>query len=127
MEEIVNSLLIGTDFINEDPLVELDHFLGENMELTKGFTNQDALVKVVTHMIDWYKGVQKYKEAICGEPGRNGIEPTLEELKKDAIHCNVFWHDGPLLDYTQEQQDDALERIRANVGDKVMLIILKDE
>lgn len=127
MEEIVNSLLIGTDFINEDPLVELDHFLGENMELTKGFTNQDALVKVVTHMIDWYKGVQKYKKAICGEPGRNGNEPTLEELKKDAIHCNVFWHDGPLLDYTQEQQDDVLERIGADVGDKVMLIILKDE
>ena len=57
----------------------------------------------------------------------NGKEVMLEALKKDAIHCKVFWYDGPLLDYTQEQQDDALERIGAHVDDKVLLIILKDE
>lgn len=56
-----------------------------------------------------------------------GKEAMMEELKKTAIHCKVFWYDGPLLDYTQEQQDDALERIDAHVDDKVMLIILKDE
>ena len=31
------------------------------------------------------------------------------------------------MDYTQEQQDDALEKIDAHVGDKIKLIILKDE
>jgi hypothetical protein len=46
---------------------------------------------------------------------------------QDAIGCKVFWYDGPLLDYTQEQQDDTLEKIGAEVGDKVKLIILKDE
>ena len=55
----------------------------------------------------------------------NGRKDMLESLKKDAIRCNVFWHDGPLLDYTQEQQDDALERIDAHINDKVLLIILK--
>ena len=50
-----------------------------------------------------------------------------EEMMKGAIHCKVFWHDGPLLDYTQEQQDAALERIGAEVGDKVKIIILKDD
>jgi hypothetical protein len=57
----------------------------------------------------------------------NGKKDMMEELNKDAIHCKIFWYDGPLMDYTQEQQDDALERIGADVGDKVMLIILKDE
>ena len=56
-----------------------------------------------------------------------------EDLKKyfgkevAIIDCKVFWYDGPLLDYTQEQQDDALEKIDAHPGDKVKLIILKDE
>lgn len=57
----------------------------------------------------------------------NGKQAMLEELKKDAIHCTVDWYDGPLLDYTQEQQDDALERIGAHLDDKVLVIILKDE
>ena len=50
-----------------------------------------------------------------------------EELKKNAIRCKVFWYDGPKLDYTQEQQDEALDRIGAKDGDSVLLIILKDE
>lgn len=57
----------------------------------------------------------------------NGKKDMFEELKKDAIHCKVFWYDGPLMDYTQEQQDAALERIGAHVDDKILLIILKDE
>ena len=55
-----------------------------------------------------------------------GTQWQKEQLLKDAISCNVFWHDGPLLDYTQEQQDDVLEKIGAEVGDKVKIIILKD-
>lgn len=57
---------------------------------------------------------------------QNGKDAMLAELKKDAIHCKVFWYDGPLMDYTQEQQDEALERIGAHVDDKILLIILKD-
>ena len=55
-----------------------------------------------------------------------GAQWDREQIMKDAIHCKVFWHDGPLLDYTQEQQDDVLEKIGAEVGDKVKVIIVKD-
>ncbi len=55
-----------------------------------------------------------------------GYRRCREQMMKDAIPCKVFWHDGPLLDYTQEQQDNALERIGANVGDKVKIIIVKE-
>jgi hypothetical protein len=55
-----------------------------------------------------------------------GAKWQKEQMIKDAISCKVFWHDGPLLDYTQEQQDNALERIGANVGDKVKIIIIKE-
>jgi hypothetical protein len=54
-------------------------------------------------------------------------EDYLKELKVGGIHCKVFWHDGPQLDFTQEQQDDALEKVGADVDDKVIVIILKDE
>ena len=64
---------------------------------------------------------------IIQENYKNGREDMLEELKKTAIHCKVFWYDGPKLDYTQEQQDDALERIGAGIDDKILLVILKDD
>jgi hypothetical protein len=56
-----------------------------------------------------------------------GAKWDKEQMMNEAIPCKVFWHDGPLLDYTQEQQDNALERIGANVGDKVKLIIVKED
>ena len=56
-----------------------------------------------------------------------GAEQMKEQMMEDAIPCKVFWHDGPLLDYTQEQQDNALDRIGANVGDKVKVIIVKED
>lgn len=68
-----------------------------------------AIVRMVTHFYE------------CGK------KDMKEELMQDAIGCKVFWYDGPLLNYTQEQQDDVLEKIGAEVGDKVKLIILKDE
>ena len=58
---------------------------------------------------------------------KSGAKWLKGQIMKDAIPCKVFWHDGPLLDYTQEQQDNALERIGANVGDKVRIIIVKED
>lgn len=54
---------------------------------------------------------------------------TLEEKEGDlenSMTCNVDWYDGFLLDYTQEQQDELLEKIGANVGDKVRIILIKE-
>lgn len=49
-----------------------------------------------------------------------------DELKKDAIHCNVFLHDGGLLpDCTWEQLSDAFDKIDVNDGDKIDVIVLK--
>ena len=56
-----------------------------------------------------------------------GAEWQKEQMMEGAIPCKVFWHDGPLLDYTQEQQDNALEKIGAAIGDKVRIIIVKED
>ena len=50
-----------------------------------------------------------------------------QEMMKDAISCNVYWYDGFRLDYTQEQRDDILLKLGADVGDKVKIIIIKEE
>ena len=55
---------------------------------------------------------------------------TLEMKEVDlenCIICKVDWYDGFLLDYTQEQQDKLLEKIGANVGDKIKVILIKEE
>ena len=54
---------------------------------------------------------------------------TLEVKEVDlenSIVCKVGWYDGILLGYTQEQQDELLEKIGANVGDKVRVILIKE-
>lgn len=55
-----------------------------------------------------------------------GARWQKEQLIKNAISCKVFWYDGPKLDYTQEQQDNVLEKIGADVDDNVQVIILKE-
>ena len=57
---------------------------------------------------------------------RLGREEYKNDMLKNAIECKVLWHDGMYLDYTQEQQDELLEKIGVNVNDKVKVIIIKE-
>lgn len=45
---------------------------------------------------------------------------------ENSMTCEVGWYDGFLLDYTQEQQDELLKKIGANVGDKIRVILAKE-
>ena len=77
----------------------------------------------------WYEEGRidgKYEGLSDDEKYHQGLHDGQERMMKDAIHCNVFWYDGPLLDYTREQQDGALEKIGAKVGDEVKVIIVKE-
>ncbi len=54
---------------------------------------------------------------------------TLEVKEIDlenSMVCKVDWYDGFLLDYTQKQQDELLEKIGADVGDKIRVILIKE-
>ena len=55
----------------------------------------------------------------------NTIEVKEVDLENSMV-CEAKWHDGFLLDYTQEQQDALLEKIGANVGDKIRVILIKE-
>lgn len=60
------------------------------------------------------------------------VESLVESLEvkevdlENSMVCNVDWYDGFLLDYTQEQQDELLEKIGADVGDKIRVILMKE-
>ena len=73
---------------------------------------------------DWRENHMKELFKTEYEKGRFDMR---EEMIKDAISCNVDWYDGFRLDYTQEQQDDILLKLGADVGDKVKIIIVKEE
>ena len=55
-----------------------------------------------------------------------GYDQAKEEMMKDAIECHIDYYDGPILDFTQKQLDDVLEKNGAKVGDKVKVIIIKE-
>lgn len=55
-----------------------------------------------------------------------GANTIKQQMMKDAISCNVDWYDGFRLDYTQEQQDDLLLKLGVDVGNRVRVIIIKE-
>lgn len=53
--------------------------------------------------------------------------PKIKEVDlENGMVCKVDWYDGFFLAYTQEQQDELLEKIGANVGDKIRVILIKE-
>lgn len=98
------------------------------------FTTED-LKECARHFANWQKEQYHFFNEAWADNMQyqldrnyeNGKQAMKEQMMKEAISCNVIWHDCPLLDYTQEQQDNALERIGANVGDKVKIIIVKED
>ena len=82
------------------------------------------------------KGLKEYESDLnawqhCQSMCKNILSflDNLEEKEVDlenSMVCKVDWYDGFLLDYTQEQQDELLEKIGANVGDKIRVILIKE-
>lgn len=50
-----------------------------------------------------------------------------EDIMKGAIECEVDWYDGPILNYSIEQSFEVLTKMDVDVGDKVRIIVLKEE
>ena len=75
--------------------------------------------------------LSSYHEGIFD--GLSMLENFLDTLEvkegdlENSIVCEAKWHDGFLLDYTQEQQDALLEKIGVNVGDKVRVMLIKEK
>ena len=91
---------------------------------TIGAYNKDSLRNQFEAGAEWQK--QQMKETLQTEYEKGRFD-MREEMMKDAISCNVDWYDGFRLDYTQEQQDDILLKLGAGVGDKVKIIIVKED
>lgn len=98
-------------------------------EISEKQTNQDGLEEEINRYLEPIHAADIQFEPFTQmtKCARHFAQWQKEQMMEGAISCNVFWHDGPLLDYTQEQQDNALERIGANVGDKVKIIIVKED
>lgn len=122
----------ATEYVREEAVKSLLRELNkalrdkeEQMKLQKEPVSEDlelASERYACKFSNSKYGHDKVKDAVVW-----GANWQKEQMLKDAISCKVFWHDMPLLDYTQEQQDEVLEKIGANVGDKVKLIIIKED
>lgn len=56
---------------------------------------------------------------------RLGVQWKMEQLLKGAATCCVEWHDGMRLPLTQEQTDELLSRIEAEIDDRVQVIVIR--
>lgn len=89
--------------------------------------------KVVSE-IDKLKGKISDSSSYCNgwQHALHMLELSLDTLEvkdvdlESSMVCKVDWYDGFLLDYTQEQQDELLEKIGADVGDKIRVLLIKE-
>lgn len=88
-------------------------------------------IKVYSKLKKEYPTCEEYYEGEVDvlENLRDEFLNTLEVKEIDlenSMVCKVDWYDGFLLDYTQEQQDELLEKIGADVGDKIRVLLIKE-
>lgn len=50
-----------------------------------------------------------------------------EDMLGDEISCEIDWYDGPILNYPIDQLCEVLSKMDIDVGDKVRIIVLKEE
>lgn len=123
-EQRIEAISMAIDALKEKPVSEdleqaADEYSDRILSENRGKYNPD-----------WNTYADGYEQSICAHvyPAFiDGAKWQKEQIMKDAIKGTVDWLDGPFLNFTQKEQDDALERIGAKIGDKVKIVIIKEE
>ena len=99
----------------------------ENETYSKSFIASE-IDYIARHFALWQRRKDKHLIwQISSANYEKGKQEGKEQIMENAIKCEITWMDGFMLDYTQEQQDDLLEKIGVKVGDKVKLVIIKED
>lgn len=93
------------------------HYVNSWLESNKGVDGRKS--NIYFRMLGNRSVLESIKDFI------NNLETKAVDLGNSMV-CKVDWYDGFLLDYTQEQQDELLEKIGADVGDKIRIILIKE-
>lgn len=56
-----------------------------------------------------------------------GAEWMYEQMMRNAMPCTLGWYDGFVPEFSQEQLHDVIERNGLNVGDRISVIIIKED
>lgn len=98
------------------------------------YISKAAVVAEIERLVDSHKSLKTldptyYEGLVDSLDDVLSFLDTIEVKEKDlenSMVCKVGWYDGFFLDYTQEQQNALLEKIGANVGDKIRVILIKE-
>lgn len=84
-------------------------------EIKKAFLNNEcsvtdavslsAFTRIARHFVNWQK----------------------EQMMKDVMPCVLEWYDGFVLNFTEEQLNDVVTKNNINIGDKVKVIVIKED
>ena len=84
-------------------------------EIKKAFLNNECSVtgavslseftRIARHFVNWQK----------------------EQMMKDVMPCVLEWYDGFVLNFTEEQLNDVVTKNNINIGDKVKVIVIKED
>lgn len=133
----LNHLLLFIDSIPEEPVSEdleeeIENYIKDSLDIKFPTTDKEQIKAdiryIARHFAEWQR--QKDQETIeLAEDHAMlaGMEKMREEMMKDAVDAAV--HEGLSNKYIKEQNKDAFDKALANfeVGDKVKIIIVKED
>lgn len=121
------------DIINivkkEEPVSEdLGNYINE---LSKQFPEVSfaKLSRIAVRVVKWKeKEMQSTIELAEDHAMLAGMEKMKEQmLAKASMSCVLEWYDGFVLNFTEEQLNDVVTKNNINIGDKVKVIVIKED
>lgn len=91
--------------------------------------NWSEFNKVIKHFYDLGQSqIPMPEDTVLFNKGvAEGRRLEREDMLGDAVSCEVDWYDGPILNYPIDQLCEVLSKMDIDVGDKVRIIVIKDE
>jgi len=101
-----------------------EQFEKNRLKHCNSITNEQAELEsdFIDQHLDKYQRMPTFLDAI-----EYGMRLQKEQMMKDVMPCVLEWYDGFVLNFTEEQLNDVVTKNNINIGDKVKLIVIKED
>lgn len=104
---------------------EVEKYLLDNADFVIKSTSNEMVNALARHFAEW--GMNQCPLPEDTTIFQKGMAEGKRLMMDEAEECFVEWYDGLYLNLTTEQMSNAIERAGAKVGDKVRVIVIKED
>lgn len=124
-KQYIDSHVFGNEEDKFTRSVLVDMFCsGANWQKTKGESITDDLGDYINELS------KQFPEVSFAKLSRIAVRVAKwqkEQMMKDMMPCILEWYDGFVLSFTEEQLNNVVTKNNINIGDKVKVIVIKED